>query len=41
MLGSACPQGQCLAKGHTLVTDDAKHFELLGPLGLVVENPLV
>ena len=32
---------QCLAKGHTLVTDNAKHFELLRPLGLVVENPLV
>jgi len=31
---------QCLAKGHTLVTDNAKHFELLHPLGLVVENPL-
>jgi predicted nucleic acid-binding protein len=31
---------QCLAKGHTLVTDNAKHFELLRPLGLVVENPL-
>jgi hypothetical protein len=22
---------QCLAKGHTLVTDKAKHFELLRP----------
>jgi len=32
---------QCLAKGHTLVTDHAKHFQLLRPLGLVVENPLV
>ena len=32
---------QCLAKGHTLVTDNAKHFELLRPLGLMVENPLV
>ena len=32
---------QGLAKGHTLVTDNAKHFELLRPLGLVVENPLV
>lgn len=31
---------QCLAKGHVLVTDNAKHFELLRPLGLVVENPL-
>ena len=31
---------QCLAKGHILVTDNAKHFELLKPLGLVVENPL-
>jgi len=31
---------QCLAKGHTLVTDSAKHFELLRPLGLVVVNPL-
>ena len=31
---------QCLAKGHTLVTDNAKHFELLRPLGLMVENPL-
>jgi predicted nucleic acid-binding protein len=31
---------QCLAKGHTLVTDNAKHFELLGPLGLKVVNPL-
>lgn len=31
---------QCLAKGHTLVTDNAKHFELLRPLGLVVVNPL-
>ncbi len=31
---------QCLAKGHTLVTDNSKHFELLRPLGLVVENPL-
>jgi predicted nucleic acid-binding protein len=31
---------QCLAKGHTLVTDNAKHLELLKPLGLVVENPL-
>ncbi len=31
---------QCLAKGYTLVTDNAKHFELLRPLGLVVENPL-
>ena len=27
-------------KGHILVTDNAKHFELLRPLGLVVENPL-
>jgi predicted nucleic acid-binding protein len=32
---------QCLAKGHTLATDNAKHFELLRPLGLVVVNPLV
>jgi len=32
---------QCLAKGHTLVTDIAKHFELLRPLGWVVDNPLV
>ncbi len=31
---------QCLAKGHTLVTDNSKHFELLQPLGLMVENPL-
>ena len=31
---------QCLAKRHVLVTDNAKHFELLRPLGLVVENPL-
>ena len=31
---------QCLAKGHTLVTDNAKHFELLHPLGLKVVNPL-
>lgn len=31
---------QCLAKGHVLVTDNAKHFELLRPLGLVVVNPL-
>jgi predicted nucleic acid-binding protein len=31
---------QCLAKGHTLVTDNAKHFELLRPLGLELENPL-
>ncbi len=31
---------QCLAKGHTLVTENAKHFELLQPLGLVVVNPL-
>jgi predicted nucleic acid-binding protein len=31
---------QCLAKGHTLITDNAKHFELLRPLGLVVKNPL-
>jgi len=27
-------------KGHTLVTDNAKHFEWLRPPGLVVENPL-
>jgi len=32
---------QCLAKGHTLATDNAKHFELLKTLGLQVENPLV
>jgi predicted nucleic acid-binding protein len=32
---------QCFAKGHMLVTDNAKHFELLRSLGLVVENPLV
>lgn len=31
---------QCLAKWHTLVADIAKRFELLRPLGLVVENPL-
>lgn len=31
---------QCLAKGHTLVTDNAKHIELLQPLDLVVVNPL-
>lgn len=31
---------QCLAKGHTLITTNAKHFDLLAPLGLVVENPL-
>ena len=31
---------QCLAKGHILVTDNAKHFELLRPLGLEVVNPL-
>jgi hypothetical protein len=30
---------QYLAKDHTLVTDNAKHFELLRPLGLVVVNP--
>jgi predicted nucleic acid-binding protein len=32
---------QCIAKGHTLVTDHAKLFELLRPLGWVVENPLM
>jgi hypothetical protein len=32
---------QCFAKGHMLVTDNAKLFELLRPLGLAVENPLV
>jgi hypothetical protein len=31
---------QCLAKGHTLATDNAKDFELLRPLGWGVENPL-
>jgi predicted nucleic acid-binding protein len=31
---------QCLANGHVLVTDNAKHFELLRPLGLKVVNPL-
>ncbi len=31
---------QCFVKGHTLVTDNPKHFELVSPLGLVVENPL-
>ena len=31
---------QCLAKGHTLVTDNARHFDLLAPLGLKVINPV-
>ncbi len=31
---------QCLAKGHTLATANARHFALLKPLGLMVENPL-
>jgi predicted nucleic acid-binding protein len=31
---------QCLAKGHVLATTNARHFELLKPLGLIVENPL-
>lgn len=30
---------QCLAKGHTLATENVKHFEMLAPLGLRVENP--
>jgi predicted nucleic acid-binding protein len=31
---------QCLAKNHTLATDNTRHFELLKPLGLKVENPM-
>ncbi len=31
---------QCLAKGHTLVTENTKHFELLAPLELKLKNPL-
>lgn len=32
---------QCLAKGHILATENTRHFVLLEPLGLQVENPLV
>ncbi len=31
---------QCLAKGHTLITENEKHFTVLAPLGLKVKNPL-
>jgi len=31
---------QCLAKGHTIATENTRHFVLLEPLGLKVENPL-
>ena len=31
---------QCLAGGHTLATNNGKHFRLLEPIGLQIVNPL-